>query len=73
MITLFIDTSASDVSIAVVKDEKVIRCTIKGLNLKEIVIFVNDKNNKKVGYLVGLDEKLHSILKKDNPTLFNYI
>ena len=55
------------------KDEKVIRCTIKGLNLKEVVIFVNDKNNKKVGYLVGLDEKLHSILKKDNPTLFNYI
>mgnify|MGYP006068427907 FL=1 len=55
------------------KDEKVIRCTIKGLNLKEIVIFVNDNNNKKVGYLVGLDEKLYSILKKDNPTLFSFI
>ena len=55
------------------KDEKVIRCTIKGLNLKEIVIFVNDNNNKNVGYLVGLDEKLYSILKKDNPTLFSFI
>ena len=55
------------------KDEKVIRCTIKGLNLKEIVIFVNDNNNKKVGYLVGLDEKLYSILKKHNPTLFSFI
>lgn len=55
------------------KDEKVIRCTIKGLNLKEVVIFVNDKTGKKVGYLVGLDDELLSILKKDNPTLFNYI
>lgn len=55
------------------KSEKVIRCTIKGLNLKEIVIFVNDKNGNKVGYLVGLDEELLSILKKDNSTLFNYI
>nr|WP_317356993.1 hypothetical protein [uncultured Tyzzerella sp.] len=55
------------------KEEKPIRCTIKGLNLKEVVIFVNDKNGKKVGYLVGLDEEILSILKKDNPTLFNYI
>ncbi len=55
------------------KDEKFIRCTIKGLDLKEVVIFVNDKNGKKVGYLLGLDEELLSILKKDNPTLFNYI
>ncbi|WP_250277812.1 DUF6106 family protein [[Clostridium] colinum] len=55
------------------KDEKFIRCTIKGLNLKEVIIFINDKNNKKVGYLVGLDDKMLSILKKDNPTLFNYI
>lgn len=54
------------------KSEKVIRCTIKGLNLKEIVVFVNE-NNKKVGYLLGLDEELYSILKKDNPRLFNYI
>ncbi|WP_317366936.1 DUF6106 family protein [uncultured Tyzzerella sp.] len=55
------------------KEEKVIRCTIKGLDLKEVVIFINDKNGKKVGYLLGIDEELLSILKKDNPTLFNYI
>ncbi len=55
------------------KSEKIVRCTIKGLNLKEVVIFVNDKNGNKVGYLVGLDEELLSILKKDNSTLFNYI
>lgn len=55
------------------KDDKFIGCTIKGLNLREVVIFINDKNGKKVGYLVGLDEELLSILKKDNPTLFNYI
>lgn len=55
------------------KSEKVVRCTIKGLSLNEIVIFVNDKNGNKVGYLVGLDEELLSILKKDNSTLFNYI
>ena len=55
------------------KSQKIVRCTIKGLNLKEVVIFVNDKNGNKVGYLVGLDEELLSILKKDNSTLFNYI
>lgn len=55
------------------KDEKVIRCTIKGLNLKEVVVFINNKNNKKVGYLLGLDDETLAILKRDNPSLFNYI
>lgn len=55
------------------KQEKIVKCTIKGLPLKEVVIFINDKNNKKVGYLVGLDDELLHILKKDNPMLFNHI
>lgn len=55
------------------KSAKIVRCTIKGLNLKEIVVFANDNNNRQVGYLMGIDENLHSILKKDNPSLFNYI
>ncbi len=55
------------------KEGKIIRCTAPSMNLKEVVIFANDKNNQKVGYLMGLDDNLYSILKKDNPNLFNYI
>lgn len=54
-------------------DKNITKCTIKNLGLNEIVIFINTKNNKKCGYLIGLDKELYSILKKVNPSLFNYI
>lgn len=54
-------------------DGKIVNCTIKHLNLKQVVIFINNKNNKKTGYLLGLDNNLLDILKKDSPMLFNHI
>lgn len=54
-------------------DKNITKCTIKDLGLNEIVIFINTKNNKTCGYLIGLDKELYSILKKVNPSLFNYI
>lgn len=55
------------------RTERIVRCTLKNQKLKEIVIFANDNKNQRAGYLIGMDDELHTILKRVNSNLFSHI